>query len=525
MEWIAAALNGVLLWLVSVRALNFWQQNGYRFDGAKKLRRQFLSQSLYGAANAAACYFVYAVGCARGFAECGWFYSAFCVLGAVWFYFSNKGKNARTPLKFTKRCVRFTVFYLATGAAVCLALCAAGSAIVAGDVRLYFVFIPIAYVCAPLVFFAAAALVYPVEQAVARIYIQGCKKELDAKTDLIRIGVTGSYGKTGVKNILAAMLAEKYRVYATPHSYNTPMGICIGVRDMPADAQVFIAEMGAKRRGEISLLCDIVKPACAVITGIAAQHLATFGTLQNIIDTKAELSDYVSERGGKSFFNTDNDYCKLMFRDARGEKYRVGVGGQCYAKDVRTGEDGSSFTLVFSGGECAACKTRLLGEHNVSNITLAAAVAFVYGVSPQKIAEAVGRLKPVPHRLELVENNAGIVIIDDGYNSNEEGARAALRTLACFRGRKVVACQGLAEMGERERVANFELGKEIAKAADVAVLIGPYADGMREGVLSAGMDEQNVYVRKNLSEAQELFSVVMRRGDVLLIENDLPDGY
>lgn len=525
MEWFAAALNGVLLCLVSVRLLNFYQLGGYRADGSHKIKRLALSMSGYGVVNAAACYAIYFVIAVTGAGYGDHFYVLFCILGAVWFYFAHKERQARTPLKMTKRCARFSIIFFIISTATCVALCAAGRSVAVNGVRLDFAFLPLVYVASPAIFALSAAISKPIEQAVARIYTEGCKKALDAKTDLVRIGVTGSYGKTGVKNILATFLSEKYRVYATPASYNTPMGICISVRDMPDDTEVFVAEMGAKRKGDVSLLCDIVKPAIAVVTGIAAQHLATFGSLENVIAAKSELSDYVAERGGKSYFNTDNDYCKLMYRENAGEKYRVGAGGECFASRIRTGRKGSEFTLEFSGGEKVACRTPLLGAHNVSNIVLAAAVAYGMGVPPERIAAAAGRLRPVPHRLELTETDAGVTVIDDGYNSNEQGARAALAVLKSFDGRKIAACQGLVEMGKNDRDANFALGREIAFAADIAVLIGPNADDMRQGALSAGMKETDIFVKRNLAAAQELFSHILRRGDVLLIENDLPDGY
>ena len=525
MEWFVAALNGTLLCLVSVRLLNYYQLGGYRADGSSKIKKLALSMSAYGVLNAAVCYSTCFVGMVRGIGYFDHFYVLFCILGAVWFYFAHRERNARTPLKFTKRCVRLCIIFLIVSISFCIALCAAGSNVVVKGVRLNLALQPLAYILSPALFALSAAISYPIEQAVARIYTEGCKKALDAKTDLVRIGVTGSYGKTGVKNILAAFLCEKYRVYATPASYNTPMGICISVRDMPDDTQVFVAEMGAKRKGDVGLLCDIVKPVVAVITGIAAQHLATFGSLENVIAAKSELSDYVAERGGKSYFNTDNDYCKLMYRENTGEKYRVGAGGECFASRIRTGKNGSEFTLEFSGGEKVVCRTPLLGAHNVSNITLAAAVAYGMGVAPERIAAAAGRLRPVSHRLELITTDTGVTVIDDGYNSNEQGTRAALQVLKSFDGRRIVACQGLVEMGKSGRDANFALGREIAFAADIAVLIGPNADDMRQGALSAGMKETDVFVKSNLAAAQELFSHILRRGDVLLIENDLPDGY
>ena len=525
MEWIAAAFNGVLTTVVALRTLNYFQLNGYRLCGSKSLKKQALSQVGFGAVHVFVCSFVYFISAARGFEYGGWFYMLFAAFGAVFYFFGHRKKGARTPLKVTKRCVRFLAAHTLISVALSVGLVAAGRTFIIGGVTLDFALMPLCCLLSPAVFALSAAAVYPVEQAVARIYTEGCKKALDAKTDLIVIGVTGSYGKTGVKNILAAFLAEKYKVYATPESYNTPMGICIAVNKMPEDTQIFVAEMGAKRKGDISRLCEIVKPVVAVITGIAAQHLATFGSIQNVVDTKAELPAYVAKAGGKSYFNTDNDYCKLMYRDAKGEKYRVSFGGECYAKEISVSGEGSKFTLCFSGGEEVRCATPLLGAHNVSNITLAAAVAYGMGVSPGEIAAAAAKLMPTPHRLQLVENTAGITIIDDGYNSNEEGARAALSTLAAFKGRKVVACQGLVEMGRAERDANFALGREIAFVADIAVLIGPNADDMREGALSAGMADGAVFVKKNLAQAQDLFAEIMRKGDVLLIENDLPDNY
>lgn len=520
-----AIVNCVFLFVQSLRALNIWQLSGYTFDGSAKLKEDFLSQIMYGGLNAVVCYFCYLTAVSLQAWWISVFYIVYCLASALQYYFAHKPKCVRTPIVFTKRCIRFCIAYFVVTAILCTVAYLGGNALEAGGIRLCFAFIPLLYLFSPLIFFLSAVAVKPVEQAVARKYINGCKKVLDAKADLIRIGITGSYGKTGVKNILAAMLGERYRVFATPASFNTPMGICRSVNDMPADTQIFIAEMGAKRKGDISQLCDITQPEAAVITGIAAQHLATFGSLQNIMDTKAELCEFVASRGGFCVFNTDNDYCKLMYRQCKGEKYCTGMYGECYAKNVKADSEGSSFILCFKDGQSVECRTKLLGLHNVSNIVVAAAVAVKYGIEPNEIARAVGKLKPVPHRLELSVNGAGITIIDDGYNSNESGAQAALDTLAMFEGRKIVACQGLVEMGDRQSRANFELGRKIAEVADLAVLIGPNADDMRQGMLSVGYNGQRITVVSDIVKAQNVFAQILKKGDVLLIENDLPDSF
>ena len=191
--------------------------------------------------------------------------------------------------------------------------------------------------------------------------------------------------------------------------------------------------------------------------------------------------------------------------------------------DVAVCEDGSAFTLWFYGTP-VECVTRLLGEHNIEDITLAAAMAFRFGVSPEEIRDVIASLSPVPHRLQLIEGN-GIRIIDDTFNSNPDGARRALETLGLFRGRRVVLTPGMVELGEDEPAENAALGRHIADVADVAMLVG----GKRARAINCGLKERGfsgeVRFYRTLAEAQEDFAKVLRVGDVLLLLNDLPDHY
>ena len=134
-------------------------------------------------------------------------------------------------------------------------------------------------------------------------------------------------------------------------------------------------------------------------------------------------------------------------------------------------------------------------------------------------------LTPIEHRLQTIELPSGITIIDDSYNSNEEGAKLALETLKLFKGRKIVATQGLVEMGAGQEKANFELGESIALVADIAILIGVNKENIRLGMLSEGYCDKNIYTVTHLDDAKNLFTAMLKKGDVLLLQNDLPDNY
>lgn len=182
--------------------------------------------------------------------------------------------------------------------------------------------------------------------------------------------------------------------------------------------------------------------------------------------------------------------------------------------------------LKIEGEEGVRCNTTLLGKHNISNICLAAAVAYKIGLSPKEIADGVNRLKAVEHRLEMVTNNHNIKIIDDSYNSNRDGARAALEVLSSFEGRKIVLTPGLVELGKEENLENFEFGREIAEVADKLIVIGKHnAEMLIKGWYEGGRGNEDIMFAKSLEKGNALLNGIMRAGDVVLFENDLPDTY
>lgn len=367
----------------------------------------------------------------------------------------------------------------------------------------------------------------PFEKANNKKFVKKCTEKLESLNGVKKIGVTGSYGKTSVKEILNVFLSEKYKVLATPKSFNTPLGICKTVKRLNDDYDYFIAEMGARRNGEIKELAEIVKPDIAVITGVTAQHLETFGNIDNVIKTKYELIENM-KNGGIAVFSSDCEPTKKMYSKCGKEKYLAGVcndNSLVYAEDIKITEKGTYFTIV-SGGEKSAVHTKLLGRHNVSNICLAAAVAKLCGLSLGEIAAATERLNPVKHRMELIEGENGVLTIDDSYNSNPEGSKTAVQTLSAFGGRKFVVTPGIVELGFAENEINFKLGAMLAKVADYVILVGRGRTlKIREGLIYEGFKTENVIMVKSLGEAKEELKKRVVSGDVVLFENDLPDKY
>ncbi len=350
------------------------------------------------------------------------------------------------------------------------------------------------------------------EKPVCASYVKQAKKSLAEYKPLV-IGITGSYGKTSAKNILTAMLSRKFNVLATPLSYNTPQGIAKTVNDEGLKGcDIFIAEMGARRKGDIAELCSICPPDYSLITGICPQHLESFKTLGNVISAKGEI---IAATARTCFIAADAyDY----FADMEGTKQKC----DCVT-DIKADSSGVEFTLTL-GGKAERVKTRLLGAHSAYNIGLCARLAYELGVDIADIAQTIGELPFVEHRLQLLQSN-GVNIIDDGYNSNVVGARAAVDALKTFGGKKVVVTPGLVELGVLEEEENKSLGAYLV-GLDHIILVGEtLVRAVLEGYAQAGGDTDRVTVVPDLTQAQNKLKDIITKGDCVLFLNDLPQQY
>ena len=364
----------------------------------------------------------------------------------------------------------------------------------------------------------------PIEKRINRSYVTKSKEKLSKNKNLIKIAITGSYGKTSVKQILALILSEKYNVLATPESYNTDMGIAKTVNRLNDSHQVFICEMGARRVGDIKELCDMVKHNIAVITGITFQHLETFGSIENVIKTKSEI---LKDFEGEAFISSDNKYAVDIYNKAVCKKYLAGINKTkdsfVYVKDVSYSQNGAEFILVCNK-ESVNVSTCLLGESGVQDIVLASSVALKLGMTLKEVALAISKLNYVPHRLELIKTQNGAFVIDDGYNSNPVGMKQAVNALKAFSGKKYVVTPGLVELGHAESGINYKLGELLSTVCDGVILVGRSGSlQIREGLLSLEYPTDKIFMAKDLDEAKKYLQTLLKEGDVVLFENDLPD--
>ncbi len=533
-----SVLNGVLLFFASMKFLLALQQSGYK--GKRYFKWLSSPETPYLSRLMLLCLLGLLFFCLLNICFFSIFSAnitsyigllSYCLFTALYIN-SESSVNAKVPLKKTKRLVRLCITFILVLAAFTFGLVvllnfiayAIGDEVV-GILR----YAPICLIplLSPYLLFVAYCINEPSEYLIRKRIVARATAKLNA-SDVIRIGITGSFGKTSVKEILNTVLSQKFRVLSTPASYNTPMGIALTVKGLDSTHDVFIAEMGARNKGDIKELVDIIKPDYGVLTGINNQHLESFGSLEAIKNTKFELFEGL-KAGGAGFFSSDSEGARELFGRFDGEKYAAGMAGEnnfVFATDVITDEKGMSFMLNIKGEQPVKCNTVLLGRHSVSNICLAAAVAYKLGLTPEEIAMGVNRIPALKHRLELLPNNKNIVIIDDSYNSNEDGTRAAMAVLDTFKGRKIVLTPGLVELGKMENVVNMEFGKTLSKHADIVIVIGKHnAEMLISGLLGGGFPKENILFAKSLNKGNALLNGIVHEGDVVLFENDLPDNY
>ena len=371
----------------------------------------------------------------------------------------------------------------------------------------------------PIVIVISYAVAKPMEELIKLHYLKKAKRKLQ-KLNCKKIAITGSFGKTSTKNILYQILAEEFDVCATPKSYNTPMGICKTIlEDLKETDEFFIVEMGAKHVGDIGFLAKYVGVDFGIMTPIGNCHLETFGSIENIEKTKYELCENTKD---VVIFNGKSKSTKKLYKKYPQKKYLVcEEGSYAFAKDAVSNSDGTEFVMMLDGKQFL-CQTKLLGKANIDNIVVATAMAYLLGESLYNIQNAIKHIQPTPHRLELIKGQF-VDVIDDSYNSNFEGFKQALEVLASFEGKKVVVSPGIVELGKQQEKVNYDIGKEIAKVADIFVIMNQtnkkaLNDGAKEGGLS------EIYYANTRSEQKEILKKILQKGDVVLFENDFPDN-
>lgn len=526
---IISVFNALLMCFAGYKFLQMIQLSSYKVSGyflwLKSDRAKYASRLVMLAFLSSACVLV-TNALFSGYEE---YFSYFGLIFYFYFtiVFTKKMYDApkKVPLKQTHRMNRLCIALFIASAILSFVLIASSSilfelykfGIVSIMPLMLMILVPIVHL-----------ILVPFETLNYYRYIRKAKHKLKKFPSLIKIGITGSYGKTSCKNILNVMLSQKFDVCISPHSFNTPMGLTkVVLNYLNPNHQVLIAEMGARKRYEIAELCRIINPQHGILTAIGSQHLLSFGSQNDIALGKYELIQALPS-DGMAVFNKDNELSRPLYEKTTLTKFCASLSdtdADCYAKDVLVSSSGSQFKLVI-GNEEIACTTALLGKHNLQNILLCACFARKLGLEMSQIAAAIAQLKPVPHRLELSQQN-GMIILDDSYNASVEGVKAALEVLSSFESKqKIVVTPGLIELGNLEDSENEKFGAEMAAVANKVILVNKTnLESLKRGLIGAGFLEENIFEAETLAHAQILLSKLNLEYCVILFSNDLPDNY
>jgi len=361
------------------------------------------------------------------------------------------------------------------------------------------------------------ALVRVADPAIALVDI--AREARRRLTKAIAVGITGSAGKTTTKDLTAAALSTERKVHANEQSFNNEVGTPLTLLSAPENTEVLIAEMGARKAGNITELADLVKPSIGVITNIGMAHAEYLGGRTGIAAVKSELVVALPE-SGLAILNADCDQTASLSKLTSARVVTVGQAksADIVVSDINVDEEiRPSFSLKTDYGS-VRIRLELRGAHHAVNAAMAAAVALELGINLDVIVANLQRVRAAKLRMEVTKTESGIIVIDDSYNSSPTSATAALTSLASLKvsGRRWVVLGEMRELGEYSEAEHATLGAQVsAMGVDCLVAVGDRVDAMAAAARSGGVMVNEV---KDAQEAIAILDAEAKAGDVVLVK-------
>ena len=361
--------------------------------------------------------------------------------------------------------------------------------------------------CTNIFIFAPLILTYAISTLMEKMFFisfkHKAKQRFQSINGLKTVAITASFGKTSIKNYLYHVLKKKYKTYKTPRSVNTIGGIVLDVnKDLPLDTQIYIAEAGARVKGDIEEIAMFLEPEICVIGSVGEQHIEYFKTLDNIIHTKMELLKSPKMKMG------------FVHESVPIKEYPSIIKYPNNLHIVKSNLDGIWFDVEVNG-KIEHFHAPILGNFNAINLTAVILVSHHLGMSIDEIKVALTTLPQVEHRLQKIEAG-GKIIIDDSFNGNLEGMLEAVNICSTYSGRKVIITPGLVESTDE---ANILLAKQINENFDFVILTG----SLNTHLFSANIDKEKVYILKDKSLMEATLAKTTKAGDLILFANDAPN--
>lgn len=336
----------------------------------------------------------------------------------------------------------------------------------------------------------------------SKLFIKSASKKLASMPNLIIIEITASYGKTSIKNFLYQILESEFKCYKTPRSVNTLMGLVKDINEnLNTQTQIYIAEAGARKNGDIAEITQFLKPSIVIVGEIGEQHIEYFKSLENIRKTKLEALNSPNLKAAFVHSSTQK------IADEKTQIYDENLS------NITSNLDGIKFEMKLNSGDYEF-ETKLLGEFNASNLSACINVANYLKVDIKTIQNRVLNLKSVEHRLEKIEAG-GKFIIDDSFNGNFEGMSKSYDLVKSFDGRKVVITPGIVEATKE---MNESLAKKIDEIFDLVIITGE----LNAEIFKSIIDENKFILVKDKRDLTQILGEKTKAGDLILFSNDAP---
>lgn len=393
-------------------------------------------------------------------------------------------------------------------------------------------------ILAPFILIISNVLNKPIEKAISKYYLKKAKIKLNNNKTIIKIALTGSFGKTSTKNILNRILSENYYTLATPKSYNTLQGISKTINDsLDNNTEIFICEMGAFRKNEIKEMTKYINPHISIITEIGPQHLDTFNNIENIIDTKFEIIDNAN-KNTIGILNYDNEYIKERKITSIQNIYTVGITNKktlFYANNINIKNKNNQIITTFDiintiTNETLHIDTVLLGYHNIYNILIAYATIqalkkYQINIANETFIETIYNMESIPHRLSKTQLD-NIYIFDDSYNSNIKGFINAIEIIYRMNTKKIIITPGIVDLKDKTLEYNELIATKLLNFDEIYLI-----DNYSSRYIKKKLEELNYLNIYTYNTYQQAYNEVLKKYHQkdfevsLLIENDLPDNY
>ena len=320
------------------------------------------------------------------------------------------------------------------------------------------------------------------------------------------IALTGSNGKTTVKEMLASILSEKGNVIATIGNLNNDIGMPLTLLRMRKEHDFAVIEMGANHFGEIAYLTQIAQPDVAILNNAGAAHLEGFGDIKGVSRAKSEIFAGLSD-SGVAILNGDDEYADYWNEVC--EEKRTVIFGLESGEDIRGEVLESGYLLINPHRHGIEVKLKLLGEHNAMNALAATSAAVVVGATAEEIKAGLEKLQPVAGRLAPVDAKRGAILIDDTYNANPTSLQMGVNVLAKRKGTKILVLGDMGELGDGVAQMHFDIGIQAKKAGiDHLYCLGKYSRQACEAFGEGFSNKPDGTQAKNFMEVDELIATL-----------------